>query len=197
MKKSSSTSKIYDIERKGSDQSLNKLQSNITDTTTNSSSNNSSNEQVTISKHVEIGGGGKQQDDDKKDWVPNLKRYVKVNRDKYDNLEEGSHLIYQKTSGKWVKGGYLRYISKKDGINRFQLESDTDRKTKKYMTWGIKYEDISELYRSIDVNNLQQVISELKIQKAEIDQLRKKCALLEKALISHASSINKLNASNK
>ena len=168
---------IYDISKKN--------KSNVTSNNVNSNNvtnNNIGKKSTTTSKPDDSTNKPKPT---KTDYKPDLTKYLPIHIDEVDNLEQGTHIIYRrKIDNKWVRGGYLKFISNKDDVKRLQIETDLDRKSPKYLSWGVKINDISDIYRSAEINNLKHVINIVKNQQRELVQLKKRLDLFEKAIVS-------------
>lgn len=118
-------------------------------------------------------------------YVPNLKKYLQVHFSDVDKLEERSYILYKrKKDGKWIRGGYLRFITNKNDVKRLQLENfPDDRKSPKYFSWGVKISEIEELYKGMITNNINTLITLVKSQQREIVQMKIRIDVLERGLI--------------
>jgi hypothetical protein len=127
--------------------------------------------------------------------APDLTGYILVAPADYDNIEIGAHLKYLRNDGKWVKGGYLQYITNKNNVKRIQIQNKTNKKQTGYMSWGVKCSEVSKLYKKSEIEktfetgkmyeSLIKQQNEIISLKKQIELLNKKMEILEKAVVSY------------
>lgn len=106
-----------------------------------------------------------------------LKDYVLVPKEQWDNIGKGIHVRYIDTNNKYHQGAYVNCAYSKNDKKYFQLENRryAKRNAAGHFTWPLEYEKIKFLYKrqaptsSVETNLIRK---ELSSKSHEIESLR-------------------------
>lgn len=128
-------------------------------------------------------GQAKQAGQEKQAVAPDMARllqnYSLIPADKWDDIEKGTHIRYETTTGAFRRGGFLQNKYKKDGRPMFHLQTGFNQAAPGYKSWPVALEDTAKIWSKVpiktrvdvgaaeQIQDLQEQVKSLKLELAK------------------------------